>query len=520
MLINTKEFDVKTGLNLITGTKYDKDGFDINGFNKDHIHKITNKKFDDEGYDYKGYDRNGFNRKGIHRVTKTKYNEKGYDKHFFNKDGIYYWFKDRKNDTSGFRADGINVETGTKYSDVGYDIDGIDKYGFDPDGIIHFDASGYNKRGFDRTGIHRITGTIYDEDGFDIYFVNKDGFKKMHSIFEKFVDETGKRIYYSPGKCDVIRHEKIWYLNMKTKTKFDESGYDYFGYDPAGYDREGYNKKGFNEEGINRYNFRKDGINIITNTPYNEDGYDIKGYDKHGFDKNGIHKTTETIYDSRGFNKAGINKDTNTLFDVRGFDIDYINKYTNTLYDLNGFNYEGKNSDGLNKEAELERSERFGMIVALINKLVSDKLSVEELKFKSKLTISDLIRIAKNAKMDNYTINKLRRLEPEYKKLNKPFDLDTFCDNYSFIINEETISLKDKKEGVLNIYNYLFENGIYRCDVTLKKYVKLFLDGNLDLSISLSDNIELNEKKKVEEERQKRLNERALKMLKKVNKNN
>lgn len=70
-----KKFDVK-GINLLTGTKYDPQGYDMYGFNEQGVHKDTGTYFDIYGYDKDGYDREGYDSNGYDR---RGYDKEGYD---------------------------------------------------------------------------------------------------------------------------------------------------------------------------------------------------------------------------------------------------------------------------------------------------------------------------------------------------------------------------------------------------------------------------------------------------------
>lgn len=142
-------------------TKVDENGFYVEGKYK-NLHKITKKKFDEEGYDIEGFNKNGFNRQFINKLTNTKFDKNGYNHLGFDKNGY---------DKYG-------------YDDYGYDKNGFNREGYDKNG---FDKDGYNKRGFNRNKIHKVTKTKYDENDYDYYG------KKFESAFEKkyFVDDFG-----------------------------------------------------------------------------------------------------------------------------------------------------------------------------------------------------------------------------------------------------------------------------------------------------------------------------------------
>ncbi|WP_410208317.1 hypothetical protein [Fusobacterium sp.] len=64
------------GIHKETKTRYDKDGFDIDGWSENKlINKVTKSEYGRGGYDYYG-----FNEKGIHKITGFNFDEKGFTK--------------------------------------------------------------------------------------------------------------------------------------------------------------------------------------------------------------------------------------------------------------------------------------------------------------------------------------------------------------------------------------------------------------------------------------------------------
>lgn len=115
------------GINKITQTKYDKDGYDKNrldkyGFNKEGIHKITQTQFDENGFDKERLDKNGFDDKGIHKITQTTYDDNG-----FNKERL---------DKNGFNKEGVHKFTQTQYDEKGFDINGFNKNNINKNGCF------------------------------------------------------------------------------------------------------------------------------------------------------------------------------------------------------------------------------------------------------------------------------------------------------------------------------------------------------------------------------------------------
>lgn len=117
------------------GTKYDDDGFDKYGYDKDR-YGMNNFKLD-------GYHKNG-----------TKFNNDGFDKY-------------------GYDIDGYNKEAFDKngYNKEGHDINGF-KLNEYPKNVTKYDEKGFIKN----TTRHR-NGTKYDDEGFDKYGNDINGFK-------------------------------------------------------------------------------------------------------------------------------------------------------------------------------------------------------------------------------------------------------------------------------------------------------------------------------------------------------
>ena len=203
ILSRKKEWDFINGewINKNTGTKYDKNGFDVEG-----IHKDTLTEYDPDGYDNwsrdkNGYDRNGFDVTGIHKDTLAEYDPDGYD----------MWGEDREGfDRNGFDREGIHKDTKDEYDPEGFDKDGYDKEEFDRDG---FDKFGYNREGFNKEG--------YNRKGYNKEGINRAGF-----------DKKG--------------------IHKDTLTEYDTDGYDKDGYDKEGYNIEGIDRTGKNREERNK----------------------------------------------------------------------------------------------------------------------------------------------------------------------------------------------------------------------------------------------------------------------------
>ena len=255
---HVRSFD-QYGIHRDTGTKYDKDGYDIDGFDKDgynirgfnkyDIHRDTGNEYDKDGYDVDGYDKDGYNRRGfdaegIYGKTGTKYDENGFDVN-----GLPC----PKYNIRGFNPYGIHRKTGTKY-----DIRGFDQYGIHRDTGTEYDKDGYDRGGFDQAGIHRDTGTKYNKYGRD-----KDGF-----------NEEGRDRYK--------RDSDGYNLAGRNSKGVDRDGFGKDGFNELGKDREGYGRDGFNDEGVNRRGFMRNKIHKDTGTPYDPENFDYLGIDSNG----------------------------------------------------------------------------------------------------------------------------------------------------------------------------------------------------------------------------------------------
>lgn len=164
--------------NYVTGQTFDKNGFDKAGY-----HKVTGTQYNPEGYDREGYDKDGFNKEGIHKETGDQYNPEGYDREGYDKEGFDEEGYNREGydkedyDREGYDKEGYDREG---YDKEGYDREGFDKNGYDDQGYDKegydeegYDRDGYDKNGFDIEGIHKDTGTKYDPEGYD-----RDGYDK------------------------------------------------------------------------------------------------------------------------------------------------------------------------------------------------------------------------------------------------------------------------------------------------------------------------------------------------------
>ncbi len=204
----------RKGFHKDTGSFYDKDGYDIVGYNKD-------------GYKRNGYNSVGWNSSGINRNTGTKYDRDGYRMDGFDKNDWDKYGYDR----NGWNSERMNRTTHAEYDASGYDYFGYDKDGFKKGG---FDKDGFNKKGLDKDG--------FDKDGFNKKGFDKDGFNKKGYCSTGY-DRSG----YNWTGYDINGFSKTGWsregINRATGTQFDKCGFNKKGFDNEGIDKEVYEKR-------------------------------------------------------------------------------------------------------------------------------------------------------------------------------------------------------------------------------------------------------------------------------------
>ena len=128
-----------TGTHKETNTPFNKNGYDISGYDKN-------------GYDVYGYNKNGWSKENINKETSTLFDKNGYD--------IFGY------DENGWSKENINKETNTLFDENGYDI------------------FGYDENGWSKKRIHKETNEFYNKNGFNKGGFTRYGFNKKNE-FEK-----------------------------------------------------------------------------------------------------------------------------------------------------------------------------------------------------------------------------------------------------------------------------------------------------------------------------------------------
>ena len=278
------------------------------GFNSWGIHKVTGTKYDENGYDSEGYyggryDRKGFDRRGIHKDTHRRYNQEGFD------------------------VKEIHKVTGTRYDENGYDINGYDINGNTLDELKQMQIEERERKRQEKIksmGIDlEMPIECLDISKRAVNWLIRWGINKLGELW-KITEEDLNGFRYIGNKSieEIINTLSKLGLGLDEEVK-EES------LDPNYFDWNEYNT--YNEEGFNSW-----GIHKVTGTKYDENGYDSEGY--YG-----------GRYDRKGFDRRGIHKDTHRRYNQEGFDVKGIHKATGTRYNENGYDREGHTIDELEK---------------------------------------------------------------------------------------------------------------------------------------------------------------------------
>ena len=156
------------GINKVTGTHLNRNGFDIDGnwwtTDKNGVLHNTHSKYDDKGLNIDRYSVHDFNSKGTHRKTHRKINQ------------------------TGFLSNGINVYTNELYDLNGFDIDG--------NRVSNVDWNLIRKINEERVFNERI----YIEDYIESY-INSG---RIYDIIESFDEFSESFDYDFTGFLDIV----------------------------------------------------------------------------------------------------------------------------------------------------------------------------------------------------------------------------------------------------------------------------------------------------------------------------
>lgn len=345
-------------INIFTGTYYDENGYDINGYDRLHFSETT-------GYLNKyGFDREGF------------YHEKSVDGSYIN--------TERKTDNYGFDVEGKYHYINEQGEEIIAGI--VDKNGFDRDGYFY----SYDEK----TRAYVNTGCIHNTEYFtrDGYYVSEYE-KVRYGIYS--IEIESEQVEIELRNC-----EKLPKALIKTNLQYNKYGFDMQGYywelQPDGKRRKNtskINNRKFDKNGF-FYEESEDGVFRKTNRKIDDNYFDIDGY---GYDilADGTYKKRSGKIDADGFDYRGLkikryvdhygDKKIYCAFDREGFAYKYVNrKYVKieppTKINGKGFDIDD-NYHFVNKsdEPQIREYDKYGFDATGYN--VKTKSQLDELGF-------------------------------------------------------------------------------------------------------------------------------------------
>ena len=315
----------------------DDKGFIIRGLKEFKFFNIyTGTKYDKDGYNYQGYDELLFARGS------------NINKYQFDRNGYYYE-----------KVNGKLVKTDRKVDNNGFDISGNycelnDNNEYEVVGILnrnYFDRDGYFYKYNEITKEYVKTDSKINEKGFDIN-------NNYHALATKNGTNTIEVEYNDGTKKDFSKElsykqiEKKYLVN--THRPYDLSFFDIEGYY---YELDSNNNRVKSNSKLNEFFFDSDGFyyeldsnnnRVKTDRKYNDEGFnkdryyvlgdEISKVDKDGFDINGLKIIEQFVYTSSVKHKDSI------AFDRCGYYYEYIDgRFTKvipeTKYSKYGFDY-------------------------------------------------------------------------------------------------------------------------------------------------------------------------------------
>lgn len=346
-----------------------------------------------------------------------------------------------------------------------------------------YDENGIDKHGFNKEGIHVITKGEFDENGYDRFgfnknFVNKYGIKLRHTFpmaFSFVVDGKAVSNYRTThGNLEfpmnmIATDESIFefcsgrFLILKLRQS----------------------ERIFDENGIDQNNFTREGINIITNKAIDNDGYNALGYNMAGYDREGydIYGLDKQGYDEYGYNLSGRDKDG---YDREGYD---KNGYDKDNLDRSGRKRPEKQlSEEEEKKREENKIQTRKNYLGLINKtkkLGKGELSLEDYVKTSKTSIDDLIDFAKKEKMSADVIRGLYKYKKPYALYKKPFAKKQYLESTTLLIDGQEV--RPTEGDVDKCIAYLKANNALISDKTVRDTVRKYLKGEVDITIKTEE---------------------------------
>lgn len=350
-----------------------------------------------------------------------------------------------------------------------------------------YDEDGIDKHGFNKEGIHVITGNQFDEKGYNRFGFNEDGVNKYS------IDING-RFVNSTTSGNLVKYIKTLYGRLERIIDIlasDEKMYSlYSGKFPILKQKQA--ERVFDENEIDQYGFNKKGIHVTSNMTtdnegynalgYNIDGYDRNGYDFYGFDKYG--------YDEYGYNLSGRDKPgyDREGYDKQGYNKENIDRYGKKRPEKKLSEDEEKRRE----ENKIQQRKNYLGLKSKAEKLAKGEISLEDYIKSSKTSIEDLIQFAKKEKMGPDVIRGLNKYIKPYRVYKKPFSKKEYLNSTTLIIDGNEV--KPTEEDVDRCVEYLKAMDSLICDKTVRDTVRKFLRGEIDITIEeLQDSMEENE---------------------------
>lgn len=189
-------------------------------------------------------------------------------------------------------------------------------------------------------------------------------------------------------------------------------------------------------------------INKETKTQYDKDGYGRDGFNIDGFDRSG--------YGRDGFNADGVNREGKTREDIE------------------------KDKEDTKVENKKQTRKNYLGLIDKAEKLAKGQMTIEEYIMKSKTSIEDLITFAKKQHLQTDIIRGLYRYIKPYKTYKKPFSKREYLSSTILIINDKEV--KPTEQDVDMCIEYLKANGSLICDKTVRYTIRMYLNGEIDIT--------------------------------------
>lgn len=132
--------------------------------------------------------------------------------------------------------------------------------------------------------------------------------------------------------------------------------------------------------------------------------------------------------------------------------------------------------------------------IELIYSLLLNEITLDEYMIKYGIPLVDLIKFAKENDVNPKTLKEMYKYLKQYELMTKSFDMENFLSTY--LVFYEGKKVKPTKEEVLKCIEFLKMSNLYVCEYNIKLYIRLYIQKEIDLNISLKENNKLKERNK------------------------